>query len=112
MRIFFKFLFPLIIFAFMASCQSNQNTSTSQTKNVTTLAPLEPFSNNTIDGLLVSVSDQSILLSDLQNAILAASNGQTQILANGKLIGGKMTPEQANQILQSIINQKVLQIKS
>lgn len=96
----------------IASCQTNEGSSNTSSKNITTLAPLKPFSPNTIDGLLVSVSDQSILLSDFQQAILGASKGQTQILSTGKLVGGTLTPQQANQILQSIINQKVLQIKS
>ncbi|MES2614707.1 MAG: SurA N-terminal domain-containing protein, partial [Bdellovibrionota bacterium] len=58
------------------------------------------------------VGDQTILLSDFQHAILAASNGQTQILSSGVLVGGSMAPSQADQILQSIINQTVLQIKA
>lgn len=110
LRYFAISLFILLIS--LVSCQSSQNQANSHTKNITTLAPLSPFDNNTLDGLLVSVADQAVLLSDFQHAILTASNGQTQILANGKLVGGKMTTDQANQILQSVINQKVLQIKA
>jgi len=107
-----KNFFSLAILIFLVSCQSSQDSANSHPKNITTLAPLSPFDRNTVDGLLVSVADQAILLSDLQHAILATSNGQTQISANGKLPGGTMTAVQANQLLESIINQKVLQIKA
>jgi len=107
-----KNFFSLAILIFLVSCQSSQDSANSHPKNITTLAPLSPFDRNTVDGLLVSVADQAILLSDLQHAILATSNGQTQISANGKLTGGTMTAVQANQLLESIINQKVLQIKA
>ena len=112
MQAYLKLFYSLSILFFLASCQSSEDSTNSHPKNTTTLAPLSPFDNNTIDGLLVSVADQAILLSDFQHAILASSNGQTQILASGKLIGGTMTASQANQVLESLINQKVLQIKA
>ncbi len=109
---YYKILFTLFFFSLLISCQSNQDSSNLQAKNVTTLAPLSPFDASTIDGLLVSVSDQAILLSDFQHVILAASNGQTQLLPTGKLMGGTMTPLEGKQLLETFINQKVLQLKA
>ena len=109
---YYRFLFSFFCLILLASCQSNQESSHSQAKNVTTLAPLSPFDASTIDGLLVSVSDQAILLSDFQHVVVAASNGQTYILPSGKLVGGTMTPVEGKQLLESLVNQKVLQLKA
>jgi parvulin-like peptidyl-prolyl isomerase len=81
-------------------------------KDVTEPSPLTSLDENTVDGILVTVAGSPILLSDLQQAILNASNGQTHLLANGRLIGGNITAKQAEQIFQSLINEKVLQTKA
>lgn len=109
-------LFTTMLCSFMllSGCQSTenrqQNTKSSQT--ITSLAPKTPFDSNTIDGVLATVADQVLLLSDLQQAIFISTNGQTKLLPNGHLVGGALTTAQANQILESLINQKVLQIKA
>ncbi len=98
----------------LTSCVSSQdidkNSRTAET--ITTLAPTTPFDSNTIDGVLATVADQVILLSDFQQAIFVASQGQSNIHANGQIFGGSLTPEQAHQVLDGLINQKVLQIKA
>jgi peptidyl-prolyl cis-trans isomerase SurA len=101
-------------FSFLSACTSSgnrvHNGNSSQT--ITSLAPTTPFDSNTIDGVLATVTDQVLLLSDLQQAILVTTNGQTRLLPNGQLIGGTLSTSQAEQILESLINQKVLQIKA
>ncbi len=81
-------------------------------QTVTSLAPQSPFAANTIDGVLATITDQVLLLSDLQQAVYLSSNGQTRLMPNGLLVGGNMTTTQASQILESMINQKVLQAKA
>lgn len=101
-------------FALLSSCTTSENSRNhnKSSQTITSLAPTTPFESNTLDGILATVADQVILLSDLQQAILISSNGQTKLLSNGKLVGGSITIEQANQILDSLINHKVLQIKA
>ncbi|APJ02475.1 SurA N-terminal domain-containing protein [Silvanigrella aquatica] len=79
---------------------------------ITSLAPTTPFDANTLDGVLATIADQVILLSDLQQAIFISTNGQTRLSPNGRLYGGNLVPQQASQIMESIINQKVLQVKA
>lgn len=109
-------LFVVIIcsFSLLSACKSTENRvhNNKSSQTITSLAPTTSFNSNTIDGILATVTDQVLLLSDLQQAILITTNGQTRLLSNGQLIGGTLTTEQANQILESLINQKVLQIKA
>jgi parvulin-like peptidyl-prolyl isomerase len=100
------------LFFFLAACSSTNTPPPGETKNITSLAPTSSFDPDTIDGVLISVADDVILLSDLQEAILAASEGKTSINASGKLTGAHFSVEKANQILQNLINQKVLSIKA
>ncbi|WGL61460.1 SurA N-terminal domain-containing protein [Pigmentibacter sp. JX0631] len=101
------------IFMFYACTSTNTrplNSTPSQT--ITSLAPNKPFESNTIDGILATITDQVILLSDLQQAIFIASNGQTKLLPNGLLVGGNMSTQQAYLVLDSLINQTVLRAKT
>ncbi len=109
MQIIFSIFFILL---FLTSCKTSSSSQNTNTKSETTLAPLQKFNENTIDGVLVSIGDRVILLSDFQHAIAAASAGQSQISSNGKLFGGTLSSQQAEQILESLINQKVLEVKS
>lgn len=103
-------VFSLVFYSCSTTFDNAQNKKSNQI--ITTLAPTTPFESNTIDGVLATVTDQVILLSDLQHAVLVASQGQTRLLASGQLVGGSLTQNHAQQILDTLINQKVLQIKS
>lgn len=105
-------LICLLSFSISACKSTEKNTFHSTQKDVTEPAPLSRFDENTVDGILVTVSDRIILLSDLQQAISTASRGKTRLLPSGQLVGGDLTPNQAEQILQSLINEKVLQAKA
>lgn len=70
--------------------------------------PLLGFGRDTIDGVLVTVAEDVILLSDLQRALRASSDGQTTLLPTGELRGGALGPRDAEIILESLVNQKVL----
>jgi peptidyl-prolyl cis-trans isomerase SurA len=100
-------------FTLISACNtSGERVHNGNSQTITSLAPKMPFDSSTIDGVLATVTDQILLLSDLQHAIFVSSNGQTRLHSNGDLIGGTMTASQASQILESLINQKVLQIKA
>jgi len=108
-----KRYFILLPLFFLFSCTSTKQKTIANDDNAVTLEnTFPPFEGNTVDGVLVTISDRVILFSDLQQSIASLSKGQTRLLASGKLIGGTVSPEQANQILQSLINEKVLQIKA
>ncbi|WP_161597657.1 SurA N-terminal domain-containing protein [Fluviispira multicolorata] len=96
------------------SCISSNNMNQSLETNepIITLAPNTPFDSNTIDGILATVGDQVILFSDFQQAIQVATQGQSNVLPSGQIVGGSLTPAQANQVLDGLINQKVLQVKA
>ncbi len=97
---------------FLWSCQATNETKSKEPKLIPTLAPLVPFDNTIVDGILVSVADRAILLSDFQKLLYTATEGKTSIDANGKLSGGEITPEQAQQMLNFFINQKILEVKA
>jgi parvulin-like peptidyl-prolyl isomerase len=109
-----KVIFFISIFLFfLTSCKTTESVFVNHKKEiVTTLAPTTSFESNTIDGILVTIADQVILLSDLQQALVIASHGESQLTAEGRLVGGSFTVEQAQQILENLMNQKVLQIKA
>ena len=77
-------------------------------KTVTRSADFRPTS---IDGVLVTVAEDVVLYSDLQRAVRAASSGQTSLQSGGKLQGGALTAADAEQLLEQIINQKVLGLR-
>lgn len=66
---------------------------------------------NTIDGVIVTVADEPVLLSELQKAIRLVTGNTTQILPNGKLIGGRLSAKDAQAVLEQLINQKILSIR-
>ncbi len=100
-------------FSLISACTSpGKRTHNGNSQTITSLAPTTPFDSNTIDGVLATVTNQLLLLSDLQQAILVTTNGQTRLTPNGQLIGGTLSTSHASQILESLINQKVLQIKA
>ena len=108
-------LFTAMVCSFflLSACTSTKKRAHSDSsQTITSLAPTTPFDSNTIDGVLATITDQVLLLSDLQQAILVSTNGQTRLLPNGQLIGGSLTTTQADQILDTLINQKILQIKA
>lgn len=70
-----------------------------------------PLGDTTLDSILVTVGDEPVLLSDLQKVVRAASNGQTRLKPNGQLAGGSIGPSEANQLLEQVINQKVLNLR-
>ena len=67
-----------------------------------------PLSASTLDSILVSIGDEVILLSELQKIVKVASNGQTLLKSDGRLVGGSISPQDTNQLLDQIISQRVL----
>lgn len=74
-------------------------------------APSTALPVEVIDAILVSVESDIILLSDLQKAVLVASNGETRLTGAGKLVGGSIMPTDSQQILDSLIDQKILTLR-
>lgn len=108
------FAIPIQSILVLNSCTTTHTRPLNSTpaQTITSLAPKTPFDSSTMDGILATIADQVLLLSDLQQAIYLASNGQTRLMSNGLLVGGNMSPAQASQILDSMINQKVLLAKT
>lgn len=69
------------------------------------------FNANTVDGILATVGEEIILISDLQRAVRAASEGQTSLSPTGQLSGGALSPADAEQLLEQLVNQKVLGLR-
>jgi peptidyl-prolyl cis-trans isomerase SurA len=69
------------------------------------------FSEKTLDGIIVSVGEDIILLSELQKAIQQVSAGQCKLLSNGKLVGGSISAQDAENILEQLISQKILSLR-
>lgn len=67
---------------------------------------------NTIDAVIVTVADEPLLLSELQRAVLLASQKQTRLSPSGELTGGTLTPGEAEIILEQLVNQKILEIRT
>lgn len=67
---------------------------------------------STLDAVIVTIADEPLLLSELQRAIYLASQHQTRMSSTGQLIGGSMTSTDAEVILEQLINQKILSIKT
>lgn len=63
------------------------------------------------DGILVTVGDEIILLSDLRKAVRLASNGAASIDASGKIKGAGVTEKDVNQLLDQLIDQRILALK-
>jgi parvulin-like peptidyl-prolyl isomerase len=69
------------------------------------------FTASTVDGVLATVGEEVILLSDLQRAIRASSDGQATLSATGTLSGGALSPSDAEMLLEQLVNQKVLGLR-
>jgi parvulin-like peptidyl-prolyl isomerase len=112
MRFYKKFTSYSLLLISIVSCQSNQEAAQQQSKVVKSLAPLTSFDPNSVDGVLVSISDKVILFSDFQKTIQEVSNGETKILPNGQLLGGTLDVQKANVLLENMIDKVVLEIKA
>lgn len=66
---------------------------------------------NTIDGVIVTVADEPLLLSELQRAIFQASQHTTRLSPSGQLLGGRLSSADAELVLEQIINQKILSLR-
>lgn len=103
----------LLLAGFVFSCRTTTEVQTQgAAERSEILDRLPTFDDGVVDGVLATVGDQVILLSDFQRAVFLESKGQTKLLADGRLEGGALSAEQANQIFESIVNQKILQIKA
>jgi peptidyl-prolyl cis-trans isomerase SurA len=69
-------------------------------------------SKQPLDRILVVVADEIVLLSDLQKAIQITTNKATKLLPDGKLVGGNLSPDAAQNVLEQLINQKVISVKT
>jgi parvulin-like peptidyl-prolyl isomerase len=67
---------------------------------------------NTLEAVIVTIADEPLLLSELQRAIYLASQRQTKLTAQGRLVGGNLTSVDADIILEQLINQKILSIRT
>lgn len=66
---------------------------------------------NTLEAIIVHVGSQPIFLTELQKAVLIASEGSTVMQSDGNLLGGSLTVAQATEILEQLIDQKILASK-
>lgn len=69
------------------------------------------MNSSTIDGVIVTVADEPVLLSELQKLIRLVSKNATSISPEGKLSGGPLTAQDGEALLEQIINQKILTIR-
>jgi peptidyl-prolyl cis-trans isomerase SurA len=65
-----------------------------------------------LDRILVLVGDELILMSDLQKAVEVATNKRTQLLPSGALVGGSIAPKDAENLLEQLINQRIISLKT
>lgn len=70
------------------------------------------INSQTLDAVIVTIADEPLLLSELQRAIAMASQRQTQLTADGQLLGGSLSAVDADVILEQLINQKILSIRT
>ncbi|NBX16002.1 MAG: hypothetical protein EBR09_01410 [Proteobacteria bacterium] len=66
----------------------------------------------TLDAVIVTVADEPVLLSELQQAVFQITNRTTKLNALGKLTGGTLSPKDAEMILEQLINQKILSLRT
>ena len=61
---------------------------------------------------MVVVGDEIILVSDFQKAVEVSTNKKTRLLPTGQLTGGSLTPTEAQGILDQLINQRIVSLKT
>lgn len=66
---------------------------------------------NTLDGVIVTIADEPLLLSEFQKAIFISSQKSTRVTPLGQLLGGQLTAGDAEIILEQLINQKILSLR-
>lgn len=90
-----------------------QQPSTTPTANATPTINTAPstLKGTLFDGILVTVGDDIILLSDLQRAVRVASGGQTTLEPDGQLKGGSFGVSDAERLLEQLIDQRVLGLR-
>jgi parvulin-like peptidyl-prolyl isomerase len=69
------------------------------------------LSGQTQDAIIANVGGQILLLSDLRRAVALASQGRTEITADGTLSGNGITSNQASEIFDRLIEQSLLEVK-
>lgn len=82
----------------------------SETKSAR-LGPQSILNSNTIDGVIVTVADEPLLFSELQRGIALASQRTTRVSPVGQLVGGQLTTNDAELVLEQLINQKILTLR-
>ena len=103
----------ILIFALITGCTtSNKNQLKSQPFEDFSTQNFKEFPQNTVNGILAKVGNEAVLLSDLNNVLAANSMNQVSILPNGSIQGSSLTTEQVKNIYESLIEQKILEIKA
>jgi parvulin-like peptidyl-prolyl isomerase len=111
---FLKTAFACVVSALFcngsASANSVQNTQKTfgQPPPATSLVGLNA---NTIDGVIVTVADEPLLLSEFQRAVAVATQRSSRVSSKGQLTGGQLSPADAEIILEQLINQKILSLR-
>ena len=111
---FLKTAFACVVSALFcngsASANSVQNTQKTfgQPPQATSLVSLNA---NTIDGVIVTVADEPLLLSEFQRAVAVATQRSSRVSSKGQLTGGQLSPADAEIILEQLINQKILSLR-
>ena len=96
----------------ICSCETMKTTDP-LTKEISAVDKINvPFETTSLDGVLISIQDQLILLSDLQEQVSVLSQGQTKLLPTGQMIGGNLQASDVQNLLDSMINQKILELKA
>lgn len=108
--------FFLLATAVTAHAQSGKAPASAPAHEAAPLAPaqeplLSPFTEHTLDGVLATINDEVLLLSELQKAVLVTSQGQTQLQPTGRLAGGPLAPEQGEQLLEQLIDSRILHLR-
>lgn len=87
-------------------------TTTTATPIKIASAPTSTINAQTLDAVIVTIADEPLLLSELQKAISMASSRQTRLTSDGQLLGGSLSTTDAEIILEQLINQKILSIRT
>lgn len=95
----------------MAIATPIEKFSVAQNANAAPETPTNAINANTIDGVIVTVADEPVLLSELQRAIFQASQQTTRLSSAGQLMGGPLSPGDAEVVLEQLINQKILSLR-
>lgn len=74
--------------------------------------PRPPAGTRAIDFIIARVGSELVLFSDLQRIVAQASQGESRLSADGRLEGTRLTAKDVRDLLETLVDAKVLSIKA